>query len=52
MICGSWITGEYFNYRFAGDDMVELWNLTTDSTFVSYERWLEEYYIKDKWGSI
>lgn len=51
MICGSLTTGEYFNYRFVGDDMVELWNLTR-FYIISYERWLEEYYIKDKWGSL
>lgn len=52
MICGSWETGEYFNYKFVEGNMVELWNPTTDSMLISYKEWLRDYYIRDKWGSI
>lgn len=51
MICRSWETKKDYNYKFIEDNKLELEN-DEDIFTVSYEDWLNEYYIIDKWNSL
>lgn len=53
MICKSDINGEYYDYRFVEDEVVELSRPDMKNVlFVKYEDWCMNYHIINKWKSI
>ena len=58
MICKNNKTGEYFNYDFIAEDLVNVWNLDKKygtngfSKIIWYDTCVNEYTIIDKWKTI
>lgn len=53
MICKSDIDGEYYNYRFIEDGVVELSRPDIENAlFVKYEDWCMDYHIINKLKNI
>lgn len=58
MICKNNKTGDYFNYNFVGENLVNIWNPSPIygtngfSEIITYNSWLTEYTIIDKWRTI
>jgi len=49
MICKQIETGKYFNYRFLNKDEVEIDDFDGFVKKLTYESWLNDYFIVDKW---
>ena len=58
MICKNNKTKETFNYEFVGENLVNIWNprqiygTNGFSQVITYNTWLNEYTIIDKWSTI
>lgn len=48
MICRNIITNKDYNYSFMENDKVLL-DDKTEKFSISYEEWVDNYYVKDKW---
>ena len=49
MICKQIETGKYFNYRFLNNKEVEIDDSDGFIKKLTYESWLNDYFIIDKW---
>jgi len=49
MICEHNTTGVKYNYQHINNDQVRLWNPTCKSFKISYDDWVKDYFIVDKW---
>ena len=41
--------GVKYNYQHTNNDQVRLWNPTCKSFRISYDDWIKDYFIVDKW---
>jgi len=49
MICQHNITGIKYNYQYVSNNQIRLWNPTCTSFKITYDDWLKDYFIVDKW---
>jgi len=58
MICRNNKSGAHFNYEFVSENLVNVWNPDKKygtngySKMITYDKWLNEYTIIDKWRTI
>ena len=51
MICANNKTNVLYNYSFINDNELRLEN-SNEKFIINYEKWLNEYYIKDKFSKL